>query len=303
MTERGSLMDKLKRMQERNVGGKEKEAKPSASAAEPVQQLAQVIRLPLWGEAMRGVPNGLLRSALFGAIAKGKRRFMKDEQIAAVEGVEISYTGERLDQGDLDVWESVLHLARSQSLGDECRVTSYALLKLMGKTDSGKNRATLRTRIIRLRANAVTIKQGRYSYIGGLVDEAYKDEETQVWVIVLNPKLHALYAADQFTQVDWSVRQALDGKPLAQWLHSFYASHAKPYPMRIETLLQLSGSENSELRSSRQKLRKALDAVIDACEALGQPFSYAVQGDLVHVEQAPSASQQKHLARPRKPRI
>ncbi len=302
MTERGSLMDKLKRMQERNVGGKEKEAKPSASAAEPVQQLAQVIRLPLWGEAMRGVPNGLLRSALFGAIAKGKRRFMKDEQIAAVEGVEISYTGERLDQGDLDVWESVLHLARSQSLGDECRVTSYALLKLMGKTDSGKNRATLRTRIIRLRANAVTIKQGRYSYIGGLVDEAYKDEETQVWVIVLNPKLHALYAADQFTQVDWSVRQALDGKPLAQWLHSFYASHAKPYPMRIETLLQLSGSENSELRSSRQKLRKALDAVIEACEALGQPFSYAVQGDLVHVERAPSASQQKHLARPRKPR-
>lgn len=303
MTERGSLMDKLKRMQERNVGGKEKEAEPSASAAEPVQQLAQVIRLPLWGEAMRGVPNGLLRSALFGAIAKGKRRFMKDEQIAAVEGVEISYTGERLDQGDLDVWESVLHLARSQSLGDECRVTSYALLKLMGKTDSGKNRATLRTRIIRLRANAVTIKQGRYSYIGGLVDEAYKDEETQVWVIVLNPKLHALYAADQFTQVDWSVRQALDGKPLAQWLHSFYASHAKPYPMRIETLLQLSGSENSELRSSRQKLRKALDAVIEACEALGQPFSYAVQGDLVHVERVPSGSQQKHLARPRKPRI
>lgn len=303
MTERGSLMDKLKRMQERNVGGKEKEAEPSASAAEPVQQLAQVIRLPLWGEAMRGVPNGLLRSALFGAIAKGKRRFMKDEQIAAVEGVEISYTGERLDQGDLDVWESVLHLARSQSLGDECRVTSYALLKLMGKTDSGKNRATLRTRIIRLRANAVTIKQGRYSYIGGLVDEAYKDEETQVWVIVLNPKLHALYATDQFTQVDWSVRQALDGKPLAQWLHSFYASHAKPYPMRIETLLQLSGSENSELRSSRQKLRKALDAVIDACEALGQPFSYAVQGDLVHVERVPSGSQQKHLARPRKPRI
>ncbi|TKD45996.1 plasmid replication initiator TrfA [Azotobacter chroococcum] len=296
-------MDKLKRMQERNVGGKEKEAEPSASAAEPVQQLAQVIRLPLWGEAMRGVPNGLLRSALFGAIAKGKRRFMKDEQIAAVEGVEISYTGERLDQGDLDVWESVLHLARSQSLGDECRVTSYALLKLMGKTDSGKNRATLRTRIIRLRANAVTIKQGRYSYIGGLVDEAYKDEETQVWVIVLNPKLHALYATDQFTQVDWSVRQALDGKPLAQWLHSFYASHAKPYPMRIETLLQLSGSENSELRSSRQKLRKALDAVIDACEALGQPFSYAVQGDLVHVERVPSGSQQKHLARPRKPRI
>ncbi len=301
MTERGSLMDKLKRMQERNVRGKE--AEPSAPAAEPVQPSAQVIRLPLWGEGMRGVPNGLLRSALFGAIAKGKRRFIKGEQIAAIEGVEIRYTGERLDQGDLDVWESVLHLARVQALGDECRVTSYALLKLMGKTDTGKNRTTLQTRIERLRANAVTVKQGRYSYIGGLVDEAYKDEETQAWVIVVNPKLHALYATDQFTQVEWSVRHALDGKPLAQWLHSFYASHAKPYPMRIETLHKLCGSETARMDHYRQDLRKALDAVTAACEAHGEGFSYEIRGNLVHVEKKPSRAQRRHLAKePRKPR-
>ncbi|WP_349618530.1 plasmid replication initiator TrfA [Azotobacter salinestris] len=294
-------MDKLKRMQERNVRGKE--AEPSAPAAEPVQPSAQVIRLPLWGEGMRGVPNGLLRSALFGAIAKGKRRFIKGEQIAAIEGVEIRYTGERLDQGDLDVWESVLHLARVQALGDECRVTSYALLKLMGKTDTGKNRTTLQTRIERLRANAVTVKQGRYSYIGGLVDEAYKDEETQAWVIVVNPKLHALYATDQFTQVEWSVRHALDGKPLAQWLHSFYASHAKPYPMRIETLHKLCGSETARMDHYRQDLRKALDAVTAACEAHGEGFSYEIRGNLVHVEKKPSRAQRRHLAKePRKPR-
>ncbi|MDP1293638.1 hypothetical protein Q6296_27835, partial [Klebsiella variicola] len=85
-----------------------------------------------------------------------------------------------------------------------CRVTSYALLKLMGKTDTGKNRATLNKRITRLVASALTVKQGRYSYIGSLIAGAAKDEETQEWVIELDAKLRPLFAADQFTQVEWA---------------------------------------------------------------------------------------------------
>ncbi|HAN92902.1 MAG TPA: hypothetical protein DCQ33_12610, partial [Nitrospira sp.] len=95
---------------------------------------ANIIKLPLWPEAVRAVPNGFLRSALFGAIGKGRRRYMECESIATLEGIEIRYTGSRLDQGDLDVWESVLQIVRFQAMGEPCRVTSYALLKLMGKT-------------------------------------------------------------------------------------------------------------------------------------------------------------------------
>lgn len=260
--------------------------------------LPNVVKLPAWPDAVRAVPNGFLRSALFGAIAKGRRRFVKGEQIAALDGVEIRYTGERLDQGDLDVWQTVLHIARLQALGDKCRITSYALLKLMGKTDTGKNRATLHTRITRLRANAVEIKQGRFSYIGGLVDEAFKDEKTQEWVIVLNPKLRLLFATDQFTQVEWAIRHMLEGKPLAQWLHGFYASHAKPFPMLMDTLLNLAGSEDSSPTSARQTLRRALDAVTDASEVHGEGFSYEVSSDqLVHVHKNPSGSQRRHLTK------
>ena len=284
----------------------EAKAKTAGEMALVVNEKPKPITLPLWPDVVRGVPNGVLRSALFGAIKKGARRYMQGEHVAAPDGIEIRYTGQQLDQGDLDVWESLLHVARIQEMGEQCRFTAYALLKLMRKTDSGKNRATLQTRIERLRANAVTIKQGRYSYIGGLVDEAYKDEETQEWVIVLNPKLHALFAPDQFTLADWSVRHALDGKPLAQWLHGYYASHAKPYPVNVATLLKLSGSENTETRSSRQTLRKALDALTDASEANGQPFSYDIHGNLVHTEKKPSATQRRHLAKkvrqPRKPK-
>ena len=132
-------------------------------------------------------------------------------------------------------------------------------------------------------------------YIGGLIGEAFKDEETQEWVIELNTKLRALYGGDQFTQVDWGVRHALDGRQLAQWLHGFYASHAKPFPMRMETLLKLAGSEDANPRSAQQTLRKALEG-----------FSYEIRGDLVHVEKKASGTQRLHLAKKaaqrRKPR-
>ena len=265
----------------------------------------KIVQLPLWPEPVRAVPNGFLRSALFGAIAKGKRRYIDGEQLAALDGIEIRYTGQRLDQGDLDVWESVLHAVRLQELGSQCRLTSYALLKLMGKTDTGKNRVTLNKRITRLVASALTVKQGRYSYIGSLMAGAAKDEETQEWVIELDAKLRPLYAADQFTQIEWAVRHELDGKPLAQWLHGFYASHAKPFPMKVETLLRLCGSE-SELRRYRQTLGDALDAVTEASATHGEGFSYEIRGDLVHVEKKAQGAQRRHLAKkaakPRKPR-
>ena len=262
-----------------------------------LMRMEPVAKLPIWPEPVRAVPNGFLRSALFGAIGKGKRRYIQSELVAAVDGVEIRYTGQRLDQGDLDVWESVLHAVRLQDLGSKCRVTSYALLKLMGKTDTGKNRATLQTRIERLRANALTVKQGRYSYIGGLIAGAARDEETQEWVIELDAKMRPLFAGDQFTQIEWAVRHALTGQPLAQWLHGFYATHAKPFPIKIETLLRLSGSENADPYSGKQKLRKALDALTDASATYGEGLSYSINGDLVYVEQKASGSQRRHLAK------
>lgn len=269
----------------------------SERAPAPVPPPNNVVQLPQWPDVVRGVPNGVLRSALFGAIGKGPRRYLEGEPMAAVDGVEVRYTGPRLDQGDLDVWETVLHVARIQALGDECRMTAYQLLKIMGKTDTGKNRATLHKRISRLVANAVEIKQGRYSYIGSLIAGAAKDEETQEWVIELNPKLRPLFAADQFTQIDWGVRHALDGKPLAQWLHGYYASHAKPYPVSIATLHKLCGSEAALLSDFKKDLRKALDTLAEAGAAHGQLFSYEIRGDLVHVEKRGSEAQRRHLAR------
>ena len=67
--------------------------------------------------------------------------------------------------------------------------------------------------------------------------------------------------------------------------------------MNVATLLKLSGSENEDPSSGQQTLRKALDALADASEASGQPFSHFIRGDLVHVQKLASVTQRRHLAR------
>ena len=267
--------------------------------------LTNIIKLPLWPDAVRAVPNGFLRSALFGAIRRGARRYMRREQIAALEKIEIYYTGERLDQGDLDVWEMLLHITRLQGLGNECRINAYQLLKKLGKADTGGNREVLHIRLMRLKATAIEIEQGRYGYAGSLIDEVYRDKETQEYVFRANPKLRALFEPDQFTQIDWAMRRELDGQPLAQWLQGFYASHAQPYPIKVKTLHELCGSETERIDHFREKLRKALDAVTKASEAQGEKFCYEIREDIVYVEKKPSKTQRRHLAKkttkPRKP--
>lgn len=265
----------------------------------PVPKKAAPVRLPAWPDAVRAVPNGVLRSALFGAIGRGPRRYIAGEDIAAIEGVTIRYKGERLDQADLDVWATILHLARSQDLVDECRITSYALLQILGKTDTGSNRKVLETRIERLVATSLTIKQGEGCYMGSLVRNA-KRGSAQEWVIKLESEIVALFAASAFTQLDWSVRQSLTGQPLAQWLAGFYASHAKPFPIKIETLHKLCGSEQGVMSDFTKKLRKALDAVAEASAANGEAFAHEIHGDLVHVQRRPSGTQRRHLAKARR---
>lgn len=296
MTENMSVPSRLAQLKE---NWKRSIAKPKEGKAEDEDE---VVTLPNWPESVRRVPNIALRSALFGAIGKGGRPYVEQVEINSLGGISIYYTGVLLDQGDLDVWETVLHLARMQELGSECRVTAYRLLKVLGKTDTGKNRKILDKHISRLKATALQIKVGRFSYEGSFINEVYRaqDERSErIYVIRLNPKLHVLFNGDQYTNVNWSIRQALHGKPLAQWVHGFYSTHARSYDYKVETLHQLCGSRASSLSDFKKDLRRSLEAVVRASTAEGQPFSYLLEGNLVKVKTSPSASQLRHLAKKR----
>jgi hypothetical protein len=219
--------------------------------------------LPDWPEKARGIPNGALRSSLFGAIRKGPRKFLKRTQLQSVNGLTIVFNGPRLSQADLDVWEHCLHLARINGTGCQIRFTGYSFLKAIGRNTGKSDREWLKGVLLDLASSVVEINDGKRAYFGPLIHHGIRDDETMEYVIEVNPRVAILYGADGWTQIEWAQRWALRRQPLAQWLHGFYSTHAEPYPYKVETLRRLAGSENEHLFSFRQELRSAMSKVSD----------------------------------------
>jgi TrfA protein len=247
---------------------------------------AKIIQLPLWPEPVRGMPNPALRSALFSAIQSKDRRFINYERIAAVDGLEIRFKGEQLNQEDLEVCAQVFHLARLHPLGNTCHTAAYALLKAIGRSTGNHDHQQLHASLIRLQ-QPLEIKIGRYSYTGSLVMDGVKDDLTRHYVIKVNPNLAPLFH-NGWSALDVQQRRSLRRKHLALWLHAFYASHAKPYPYKVETLRELSGSRTATLFHFRRAVRRALTELI----AAGAIAMWEIDaGDLVRVHKIPAITQ------------
>lgn len=256
-------------------------------------QTAKVIQLPLWPEPARGVPNSALRGALFAAIQGKHRQYLKRELLAVQQGMEIRFTGMQLDQSDLDVWEQALHFARQHPLGTRCDFSAYAFLKALGRKTGNSQHEQLKDNFARLGGCLLEVTHGQLTYGSSLL-EFVRDEVTGRYAVHFNPTLSNLYDAG-WTAVEWQQRQALRRKPLALWLHGFYATHADPHPMRIETLRELSGSRTKTLFHFTANLKHAFND-LKAIEAID---GYDVTDGLVCVTRTPSPSQKKHLTRGR----
>jgi TrfA protein len=243
------------------------------------QSLSKVIKLPSCPDSKRGTPNSFLQSALFSAIQGKDRADLKGAILASQDGIVIKYTGEQLNQEDLTLWETLVHLAKDTPLGDSCQFTAYQILKAMGLSTGLNEYDRLHKGIVRLIACAVEIEHHGNSYVGSLIVETgVEDDEDRRYVIKLNRKLIRLY--NENTWVDFGQRLTLRKKPLAQFLHGYFSSHKTPYPVKVPTLYQLSGSRVKQLAKFKQNLKAALEELIkiDFLE------SYDIKDDLVAVK-------------------
>jgi predicted transcriptional regulator len=236
-----------------------------APAAKSLPKPAPVVRLPLWPAELRTCPSCVLRSALFGVVQRGRRQYLQNQIVAAWADTTIRYTGIRLDQADLDVWLTALHLSREQGLGARVVCSERAFLRALGRAT--KNVEWLRISLERLTACVVKITRQRQTYWGSLIEKGYRDEETGEFVIVLNPELAKLFEDESFTWLDWEIRQGL-GMDLAKWLHGYVASHQatarNPNRIGLERLRDLCGSETGELWKFRQQTREAMAELQEA---------------------------------------
>lgn len=273
------VKEEVKQAQEAEIRG-ERVALPVKKAPEPKQEIQQ--QLPMWGERVRGVPNSVLRSALFTATKRGKRQYFERQKIASLDGISVVFTGPRLDQADLDVWEQCLHIARTTALGTRISFTANGFLKAIGRSTGKSDHEWLKGAFARLASSVVELKDGKRAYFGGLISYGARNDETGFYELELNPKIASLYNDDGWTGEDWEQRKKLIGKPLALWLHGFYSSHSKPFDYKIETLWKLCGSETKELKEYKRMVSENLPHLN---EATG--WSCRIEDDKLQVFKSP----------------
>ena len=265
-----------------------------ALALQTASQEAAPAQLPLWPDAVRAVPNALLRGALF-SISNVREVVKKRTLLASVKGIEVRFKGERLNQTDLDTWETIIHLARAQKLGSKVQFSAHSMLTMLGRHHGREQHEQLKEDISRLTGAVVeiTIKETAQAFGGALVQSYYRDEVEQVYVIEVSPQLLKLYQAGN-TYIDWSERQQLGNANLAKWLHGFYSSHAVQLPYKVATIRDLCGAKATQrLGDFRKLLRTALDLLVTRETSI---TGWSIdENDCVVVTRRPSNSQRNHL--------
>ena len=171
-------------------------------------------------------------------------------------------------------------MVRSHPLGETSSFTAHGLLKAMNLPAGGAAHARLHEGITRLIACAVEIRvAGQGSYTGSLLEAARSDEEHRQYQVRFNRDMIKLFGENHWTAIDWEKRLLLRGKPLAQALHAFYSSHRDPYPLKLETLRDVTGGRNAELRDFKRKVKAALTEL----KTIGFLTDFEIVGDLVKV--------------------
>lgn len=244
-----------------------------------VESKLKSLMLPSCSDDKKPVPNALLRSALFGVIEKGGRIYEKRVLKAAVNGITVKFTGQQLDQSDLDVWLGCLELLKEVPVGTQIYFSMKGFLKSVGRNSGKSDKEWLRDSLTRLSACLIEIGDGQRFYSGHLINDFYRNEVECEYTITLNPKMLSFFENESWTGLDLNKRRELKSKSIAKWLHGFYSTHTNPHPYKVETLKILCGSK-AELKGFRQILKRSLS---DVCTVTGWTC-WIDESDLVNVK-------------------
>lgn len=243
-------------------------------------------QLALWPESERGIPNELVRCAVFSAKNRKERREVYRANapliVPVIGGGEVVYIGEELRQDDETVWMQLVHLAKEAR--SECvSFTPYSFLKAVKWPIKGTSYTRLLTSIRRLATSGLEVYSSRFDKGVStklIAKYEYSKGADAPWKVqVFNKDDELLFLFDKlYSRLDWETRLALP-EGVTTWLHGFFSSHREPFDHKIETLavgagLTLESEEDAQLdeaaRTAKRKarLREIKRIITKALEAL-----------------------------------
>jgi hypothetical protein len=243
-------------------------------------------QLALWPESERGIPNELVRCAVFSAKNRKERREVYRANaplvVPVIGGGEVIYIGEELRQDDETVWMQLVHLAK-ESRQEWVTFTPYSFLQSVKWPIGGASYTRLLASIRRLATSGIEVYSSRFDKgVSTKLISKYeytKKNDTPWRVQVFSKDDQLLFLFDKlYSRLDWDTRLALP-EGVSTWLHSFFSSHKDPFDHKIETLVRGAGlalelpedallEEPERIAKRKKRLREAKRTITRALEAL-----------------------------------
>ena len=219
-----------------------------------------LLPVPIWCLAERGMPNGLLRSALFGMVKRGTRARLNNVPLFTSRNTTLYFSGYELNQKDCDVFMTLLNLVQEQgTYRAECSL--YGLRKMLFLDKGKKNTLALKMSIERLHDSSIKMKSPNAYYCGHLVDSFAFDERKGTYVLRINPDIANLFH-DGFAKLKMETRLHLKGD-LSKFLHGLVLTHRaaidRPQLYKLETIHSLSRSKEKRRRMFKAKVASGME--------------------------------------------
>lgn len=252
------------------LGAKISSAEQHLSRAIEAAKPIQLDLFPDWQEGKAAMPNTIARSALFAPIARGRRKFINNEQITSRADVTIYYEGKQLDMGDADVFAQTIRLIEKYDLGSNVEILPYGFLRELGRGSSVTGKAGKKDRLWldrsfeRLTKGSVTIDSKDYKVILHLVDEYFYDKLQDKHYIRVNKKVAELFKKEHYGLFDWEKRKQIE-LSLTKWMQTFIRSNKGPQRIGIDKIQEWCGKKARQ----KSKFKKDLEKTFKELERLG----------------------------------
>ena len=181
------------------------------------------VQIPLFPEEKSAMPNKWIRTSLFAAVKKGRRRSFVKTPLASRSDVSILYTGEQLDAGDNDVFLHAMRLSQGLAPGGQIHFVRSHFLQAIGRQPGTSGYKWLKDSLQRLASATMFIEDGEGK---GKMFRLVKDmawTESDYW-LALDPEIATFYSKRELAFIDFDARlQMTHG--MSRLLQNYVASH------------------------------------------------------------------------------
>lgn len=212
-----------------------------------------------------GIPNTMLRSALFGIQRERTTMSAIDDMVLMCpRGAIIKYSGPYLNQDDSLVWQMIIRAARQSHapMGGLIQLSYQDIITSLERTDGGANFTWLKDCLERLHKAHVVIETANKVIRSYLLVGYSTDKKARKIEVGISALLYPLFAED-LTDID-VLRKAKLKSQLSRWLHDFYSSHSNPVPYSIDRIQELARS-NKQASKFKIMIEKSVEE-LKLCE-------------------------------------